>query len=69
MKVKELIKVLETLRQDEEILTCGEIYPFCEFAVEEITFLEKDKGLRTCYLIEPMEEEEEAEEEDQSKLD
>lgn len=56
MKVKELIKVLETLKQDEEILVNGYNNPFCEFMIEEITFLVKNEGLRTCYLIEPDEE-------------
>ena len=57
MKVKELIKVLETLKQDEEILINSENEPFCEIMIEEITFVfTRKEEVKTCYLIEPDED-------------
>lgn len=57
MKVRELIEVLETLKQDEEILINGESEPFCEVMIEEITFrFTRNEEIKTCYLIEPDED-------------
>ncbi len=57
MKVKELIEILEKLKQDEEILINGESEPFCEIMIEEISFVfTRKEEVKTCYLIEPDED-------------